>query len=137
MAESHAHRHDARTDTTVIRHPIADNGTFGYIHDEPDIGLDPMNFDVGLISDKGIVGIVIVVIYKTLDADGSGFTVVGDLLVGDPDVIQVFLSERPRFTCKVRHRDMTWKSNLRNFRDEAFFGRKFKSILKKSIVNSR
>ena len=32
---------------------------------------------------------------------------------------------------------MVWESNLLNFRDEAFLGSEFKSILKKSIVNWR
>lgn len=49
----------------------------------------------------------------------------------------VFLRERPRFTCRVRHRDIVWESNLVNLREETFEGREFKSILKKSIVNSR
>ena len=37
----------------------------------------------------------------------------------------------------VRHRDMMWVLCLLNLREEAFLGRVFKSILKKSIVNSR
>ncbi|EHG34151.1 hypothetical protein HMPREF9467_00132 [ [[Clostridium] clostridioforme 2_1_49FAA] len=32
---------------------------------------------------------------------------------------------------------MTWESNLLNLSEEAFFCREFKSMRKKSIVNSR
>ena len=42
----------------------------------------------------------------------------------------VFLRDRPRFTWRVRHRDMTWALCLLNFREEAFLGREFKSMLK-------
>lgn len=92
VAEGHAHCHDAGADTAVIRHLVANDGTFGGIHDEPDIGLDATDFDVGLISGKGITGTIIIVVYKGFDADGGCFTVVGDLLVGDLDVIQVLES---------------------------------------------
>ena len=50
---------------------------------------------------------------------------------------EVLRRERPRLTWRVRHRDMTCALCLLNFREEAFFGRVFKSMLKKSIVNSR
>ena len=45
--------------------------------------------------------------------------------------------ERDRLTWRVRHRAMTWESNLENLREEAFFGREFKSMRKKSTVNWR
>lgn len=41
----------------------------------------------------------------------------------------VFLRERPRFTCRVKQSAMVWESNLVNFREDAFFGREFKSNL--------
>lgn len=50
-------------------------------------------------------------------------------------VCEVFLSESPRFTRKVRHRDMTWGLCLLNFRGKVLLGRVFKSMQKKSIVN--
>ena len=49
----------------------------------------------------------------------------------------VFRRESPRLTCSVRHKDMTCALCLRNFREDAFFGRVVKSMLKKSTVNSR
>ena len=50
---------------------------------------------------------------------------------------EVFRKESPRLTWRVRHRDMTCALCLLNLREEAFFGRVFKSMLKKSTVNSR
>ena len=49
----------------------------------------------------------------------------------------VFLSDSPRLTLYVRHRDMTCALCFVNLRDEAFFGRVVISNLKKSITNSR
>lgn len=53
ILKRHAHGHDARTDTTVIGNPVADDGTGNRIHDEPDVGFNTLDLDVGLISDKG------------------------------------------------------------------------------------
>lgn len=39
--------------------------------------------------------------------------------------------------CRVRQRDMTCALCLENFKEEAFFGSEFKSMAKKSTVNSR
>lgn len=50
---------------------------------------------------------------------------------------EVLRSERPRLTWSVRHKDMTCALCLVNLREEAFFGRVDKSMLKKSNVNSR
>ncbi len=50
---------------------------------------------------------------------------------------EVLRRDSPRLTCRVRHRDMTCVLCLLNLREEAFFGREFKSMLKKSIVDSR
>lgn len=52
ILKCHAHRHDAGTDTAVIGNPVADNGTGNCIHDEPDVGFDAFDFDVGLVCDK-------------------------------------------------------------------------------------
>ena len=46
------------------------------------------------------------------------------MLVGDGDAVrslkgwEVLHRERLRLTCRVRHRYITWESNLQNFRDE-------------------
>lgn len=89
VPESHAHRHDAGTDATVIRNPVADNGAFGSIHNEPDIGFDAPDFDICFIGGKGTAWAVIVVVYERLNADRCGLAVVGGLLMGDMDVIQL------------------------------------------------
>ena len=51
---------------------------------------DTTDFDVGFISSEDLILFVGVLIHERLNADGGSFTVVGDLLVGDTDVIQVF-----------------------------------------------
>ena len=53
ILKRHAHGHDAGTDTTVIGNPVADDGTGNRIHDEPDVGFNTLDLDVGLIGNKG------------------------------------------------------------------------------------
>lgn len=50
---------------------------------------------------------------------------------------EVLRRDSPRLTWKVRHRAMTCALCLLKFREDAFLGKVFKSMLKKSIVNSR
>ncbi len=50
---------------------------------------------------------------------------------------EVLRRESPRLTWSVRHSAMTCALCLLNFREEAFLGRVSRSMLKKSIVNSR
>ena len=90
ILEGHTHSKDAGPDTTVIRYLIAKDRAGSGIHDQPDIGFDTTDFDVGFISSEDLILFVGVVIHERLDADGGSLTVVGDLLVGDADVIQVF-----------------------------------------------
>ena len=92
LTESHAHGKDAGTDTAVVRDLIAKDGAGHRIHDEPDVSFDPADFDIGFISNKGGPGFVVVVVNKRLDDEGGSPGVVGDLLVGDPDVVKVFES---------------------------------------------
>ena len=92
MAESHAHGEDTWPDTAVVRHLIADDGAACGIHDEPDVGFHAANFDVGFISDKNAASLVIMVINKRFYADSGSLAVVGDLLVGNADVVKVFES---------------------------------------------
>ena len=88
--KGHAHGKDTRANSTVIGHLITDDGTAGSIHDQPDVGFDAADFDVGFIGHKGFPFAIGVLIDKGFDADGCGLTVVGDLLMGDLDVIKIF-----------------------------------------------
>lgn len=90
--ESHAHGEDAGPNSAVVRDLIADDGASGGIHDKPDISFDSSDFDIGLVSSKDRPFLVRILIYKGFHADCGGFTVVGDLLMRDMDIIQVFES---------------------------------------------
>ena len=92
LTESHAHGKDAGTDAAVVRDLIAKDGAGHRIHDEPDVSFDPADFDIGFIGNKGGSGFVIIVVNERLDDKGGSPGVVGDLLVGDPDVVKVFES---------------------------------------------
>ena len=92
LTESHAHGKDAGTDTAVVRDLIAKDGTGHRIHDEPDVSFDSADFDIGFIGNKGGSGFVVIVVNERLDDEGGSPGVVGDLLVGDPDVVKVFES---------------------------------------------
>ena len=94
LTESHAHGKDAGTDTAVVRDLIAKDGTGHCIHDEPDVSFDSADFDIGFIGNKGGSGFVVIVVNERLDDEGGSPGVVGDLLVGDPDVVKVFESFR-------------------------------------------
>ncbi len=74
----------------VIGYLIAENGTCGGVHDQPDVSFDATDLDIGFISSEDIPFLVRILFDKWLDTDGSGFAVVSDLLVGNSDVIQVF-----------------------------------------------
>ena len=50
--KGHAHGKDTRANSTVIGHLITDDGTAGSIHDQPDVGFDAADFDVGFIGHK-------------------------------------------------------------------------------------
>ena len=88
--EGHAHGKDTGADAAVVRDLIADDGTGGGIYDEPDKGFDAAYFDVGFIRGEDIPFFVRILVDKGFDADSGGLAVVGDLLVGNGDVIQVF-----------------------------------------------
>ena len=92
LTESHAHSKDAGTYPAVVRDLIAKNGAGYRIHDEPDVSFDPADFDIGFIGNKGGSGFVVIVVNERLDDEGGSPGVVGDLLVGDPDVVKVFES---------------------------------------------
>ena len=94
LTESHAHGKDAGADATVVRDLIAKDGTGDRIHDEPDVSFDPADFDIGFVGNKGGSGFVIVVVNERFDDEGGSPGVVGNLLVGNPDVVKVFESLR-------------------------------------------
>ena len=88
--KGHAHGKDTRANSTVIGHLVTDDGTAGSIHDQPDVGFDTADFDVGFIGHKGFPFAIGILIDEGFDADGCGLTVVGDLLMGDLNVIKIF-----------------------------------------------
>ncbi len=94
ISECHTHCEDTGAYAAVIRHLISDDGACGSVHDEPDVVFDATDFDVCLVSREYVSFFVGVLVNKGLDADGGSFTVVGDLLVGDADVVKVFQSLR-------------------------------------------
>lgn len=87
--KSHAHSHDAGTDAAVVGDPVTEDRTAGGIHDEPDKGMDTADLDVGLIGCEGFARFIVVTVHKGLYADGSRLAVVGNLLVGHPETIEV------------------------------------------------
>ena len=94
LTESHAHGKDAGTDTAVVRDLIAKDGTGYRIHDKPDVSFDSTDFDIGFVGNKSGSGFVIIVVNERLDDEGGSPGIVSDLLVGDPDVVKVFESQR-------------------------------------------
>lgn len=74
----------------VVRYLIAKDGAGGDVHDEPDIGFDSADFYVDFIGSEDISFFVVIQIHKRLNANSGGLTVIGDLLMGDADVIQSF-----------------------------------------------
>ncbi|MFQ9703494.1 MAG: hypothetical protein ACLR0U_17475 [Enterocloster clostridioformis] len=88
--ESHTHGEDAGTDATVVRYLIANDGAGCGVHDKPDVSFDTAYFYVRFVSCEHISFFVWILVNKGFDADGSGFAVVGDLLVGNTDVVKVF-----------------------------------------------
>ena len=107
--KSHAHGKDTGTNATVVGHLITDDGAGGGIHDEPDVGFDAADIDISFVSCENISFFVRVLVDKGFDADGCGFAVVGDLLVGDTDVVQIFQSLRG-FTERQTEIDMQGKA---------------------------
>ena len=87
---SHTHGEDAGTNPTVIGYLIAENGTCGCIHDQPDVSFDTTDLYVSFVSSEDVIFFVRILVNEWLDTDRSGFAVVGNLLMGNADVIQVF-----------------------------------------------
>ena len=66
---------------------MTDDGAGGRVHDEPDIGFDATDFNVGFVRGENISFFVGVLVNKGLDTDGGGLAAVGYLLVRDADVV--------------------------------------------------
>ncbi len=98
--ESHTHGEDTGANATVIGDLVADDRTGGGVHDEPDIGFDTADLYVCLIGSEHIPFFVGILIYERFYADGGGFTVVGDLLMGDGKGLS-----RPVRSCAGKARD--------------------------------
>lgn len=90
LLESLAHCLDTGTDRTVHRGRIADDGTADGVHDEPDVGLHAADFDVGLIRNKDVARMIIVMIHEGFHTDGGCLTVIRDLLARDTEAIELF-----------------------------------------------
>ena len=90
VPKSHAQGEDAGADTTVIRDLIAEDGFFDSIHDEPYIAFFPADLDIGFVSREDIFRLVVIMVNKWFHTDSSGFAVIGDLLMGDRDVVEIF-----------------------------------------------
>ena len=89
VRKSLPHGQDTGADAAVIRTAVAEDGALDGIHDEPDISLLATDLDVGLICSEIAGRLVIVVIYERLDEHSRGLAVIGDLLVRNPDAVDV------------------------------------------------
>ena len=87
--QNHSHSRDARTNATIIRYLITKDRAGRGIHDEPDVCFYTTDFDVGFIGSLDSSRFIIVVVDEWLDTDSGGLAVVGYLLVGNGDVIQI------------------------------------------------
>lgn len=81
MSESHPHGKNTEPHSMIVGNLIAYDGTLCGIYDEPDISFGTTDFDVGFISDKGTVGLVVIMVNKGFYAECSCFSVIGYLLV--------------------------------------------------------
>ena len=89
MRKSLTHGQDAGANAAVIRTAVAEYGTLDGIHNEPDISFIATDLDVGLISSEIPGRLVVVVIYERLDEHGGGLAIIGNLLMRDPDAVDV------------------------------------------------
>ena len=89
VPQSHAHGKDTGTNTTVIRDLSTEDGTGDVIYYEPDISFDATDFDISLVGNQGMGGLVVIVIDEGLDDQSCSPGIVGYLLMGDLDSIQV------------------------------------------------
>ena len=90
VLKRHAHRHDARADSPVVRNLITYDGAGCGIDNKPDISLDAAHFNVGFIGGECGAFLVRLGIHERLDADGCSLAVVCHHLMGHGDAVEVF-----------------------------------------------
>lgn len=90
--KSHPHGKDTGTNAAIVRDLVADDGTFGRIHDKPDIGFYTTDLDVSFIGSKDFSSLVIIVVNERLDTERSRLAVISDLLMRDGDAMDIFKS---------------------------------------------
>lgn len=90
MPECHSHSHNTWPHAAIIGYLIANDGTFGCIHNESDICFDTTNFNISFICSEYGTGTIIEVINEGFDTDSGGLTVISNTLMRDIDVIKVF-----------------------------------------------
>lgn len=83
------HCHDTGADTSIVGYAVAENGSAGGIDDEPDVCLYAADLNICLICKKSRSRSVVIVIYKGFYAQRRCFAIVGDLLVGYLEAIQI------------------------------------------------
>ena len=88
VTESRPHGFDTGSDSPGLGGSITDDRAADRIHDEPDVGFDAADLDIGLIRDERGAWMVVVMVHKRLDADGSSLAVVCDLLTGNRKPVQ-------------------------------------------------
>lgn len=125
LLESHTHGKNAGTRSPVVGHLVTDNGTVGSIHDKPDIGFDAADVDISFVGNEGSSFLVQILVHKGFDTDGGGFAVIGDLLMGDADVVQIpesltgFTEGQTEVDVQCQAQRHNLGLCLRNFREEA------------------
>ena len=90
FSKGHAHCEDTGTDISGSGDLIAEDGAGYFIHDEPDIGFDAVDLDIGLIRDEFIRGFIVIGIHKGTDNDRSRFGIVIDRGMGNFDPMDLF-----------------------------------------------
>ncbi len=87
LGKGHTHGQDTRSDIPGSGHLVAQDGLLECVHDEPDIMLDALDFDISLISCQIVGRFVIESIDKRLDKGCSSFSIIADRNMGDPDLM--------------------------------------------------
>ena len=90
FSKDHAHCEDTGTDISGSGDLIAEDGAGYFIHDEPDIGFDAVDLDIGLIRDEFIRGLIVIGIHEGTDNDRSRFGIVIDHGMGDLNPMDLF-----------------------------------------------
>ena len=92
FSKGHAHCEDTGTDISGSGDLIAEDGAGYFTHDEPDIGFNAVDLDIGLIRDEFIRGFIVIGIHKVTDNDCSRFGIVIDYGMRNLDPMDFFES---------------------------------------------